>query len=404
MRCLATIGVAWCLVAAMAVVGPVSGQAAVPDEGACIMAFVVVGPDGDVCADADVAVRFGSGEWEKAFFTTDGTCYCVGEGSKVTIDVGAPGLCAGIVELTLVPDRPIQQVIVHLGEGLDPPWVECFPPMPAPKEPPRLGPGPANDLCAGAIGPLAVPSITPGTTDGATIDSEFPFCGTGITSPGVWYTVIGTGNTMTASTCGPLFDYDTKVSVYCVSCDMPTCVDGNDDDCTAGASSLLSTVTWCSQAGAEYLVLVHGFGGGTGQFELFLDDDGMPCTGAVECAGVGACCLPDGTCVDGLTQADCEFQGGAFQGVGAPCDGTVTYTGEDCADPFEDISGTGTPGPDGDDAGAVVPIGFTFEFYGVPFTEIGMSTNGYLTFGPDLTDFSNDPIPSTEAVRIPGAA
>jgi hypothetical protein len=82
-----------------------------------------------------------------------------------------------------------------------------------------------------------------------------------------------------------------------------------------------------------------------------------------------------------------------------------TFTGEpgsndyrlvDCAEPFEDISATGTIAPtasthdnDGDD----VQIGFTFKFYGVEHTEIGISSNGYLTFGDDLSAH-NEPIPS----------
>jgi hypothetical protein len=68
---------------------------------------------------------------------------------------------------------------------------------------------------------------------------------------------------------------------------------------------------------------------------------------------------------------------------------------EDCTNGFEDISATGTPGPVGDDSGVVAPLGFSFNFYGDAHTEIGMSTNGYLSFGPDLTDFSNDPIPTS---------
>ena len=76
---------------------------------------------------------------------------------------------------------------------------------------------PANDLCTDAIGPLAVPSTTAGTTIAATIDIVAPFCETAVTSPGVWYTVIGTGNTMTVSTCNDA-TYDNKISVYCGDC------------------------------------------------------------------------------------------------------------------------------------------------------------------------------------------
>ncbi|MDK2931475.1 MAG: large repetitive protein [Bacillota bacterium] len=58
-----------------------------------------------------------------------------------------------------------------------------------------------------------------------------------------------------------------------------------------------------------------------------------------------------------------------------------------------DITAVGTPGPTGDDAQATVSLPFTFNFYGEPKTSVTISTNGYLTFGPYGSDYSNDPIP-----------
>ncbi|MFQ5583194.1 MAG: choice-of-anchor B family protein [Calditrichia bacterium] len=58
-----------------------------------------------------------------------------------------------------------------------------------------------------------------------------------------------------------------------------------------------------------------------------------------------------------------------------------------------DISGTGTSVVLGDDDFIEVPLPFTFSFYGVDQTMVKISSNGYLTFGADGTDFSNDPIP-----------
>jgi hypothetical protein len=93
---------------------------------------------------------------------------------------------------------------------------------------------------------------------------------------------------MTATTCdgpssGGSGTYDTKINVYCADCVDPICVDGNDDDCMDGTNGLLSTVTWCSVEGATYNVLVHGFGGETGDFELAIFDDAAACTGGVDC-------------------------------------------------------------------------------------------------------------------------
>ncbi len=58
-----------------------------------------------------------------------------------------------------------------------------------------------------------------------------------------------------------------------------------------------------------------------------------------------------------------------------------------------DITAMGTPVTLGDDDGIQVPLPFTFNFYGTDYTDIAIGSNGYLTFGSDWTDFSNDPIP-----------
>ncbi|NNF57191.1 MAG: T9SS type A sorting domain-containing protein [Rhodothermaceae bacterium] len=60
-----------------------------------------------------------------------------------------------------------------------------------------------------------------------------------------------------------------------------------------------------------------------------------------------------------------------------------------------DISGTGTAISLSDDDFEEVALPFPFDFYGVTKTTVKIGSNGYLTFGGDATDFSNDPIPST---------
>ncbi len=175
---------------------------------------------------------------------------------------------------------------------------------------------PPNDFCDDAI-PVSVPSVTPGWTTGATTDYGFPSpCGTGsITSPGVWYSVIGTGHTMTADLCNGATSYDAKLNVYCPDCAEAMCVGGNDDSC-----GLQSRVTWCSQAGANYLILVHGYGGATGSFELVVTDNGVPCSATVACLPEGACCLPDASCII-ATEGECAAQGGGYNGDDTDCSG-----------------------------------------------------------------------------------
>lgn len=184
---------------------------------------------------------------------------------------------------------------------------------------------PVNNECSMATGPLAVNSTTAGSTTNATMTPSPPLpdngtCVTSHTAADVWYTVTGTGNTMTATTCGDFFDYDTKLTVWCDECEDLTCIGGNDDSCFSGASGLLSTVEWPSTTGVEYKVMVHGFGSATGNFELTITDDSVVASGQIECsdAPVGGCCLPDATCMEG-TQTECSDSGGTYQGDDTDC-------------------------------------------------------------------------------------
>ena len=59
-----------------------------------------------------------------------------------------------------------------------------------------------------------------------------------------------------------------------------------------------------------------------------------------------------------------------------------------------EISGIGTEIILSDDAYQEIDLPFTFSFYGVNKTSVKISSNGYLTFGTDGTDYSNDPIPN----------
>ena len=217
---------------------------------------------------------------------------------------------------------------------------------------PVLGPPPANDLCEDAE-TLAVPGTAIGNTDTAGIDEPPAFtCGTTITVGGVWYTVTGTGNTFTATTCNAGTDYDTKVSVFCEDCADLTCVDGNDDqpgpfdpacDVISNGFNRGSTVTFCTEPGATYSILVHGFDDSTGNFELSIDDDATPCAGGVMCLPTGACCDDMGGCAI-ETEVACLAGGGEYQG-----DGTECFTPSN--DPTAYSATPGLPIPDNNPAG-----------------------------------------------------
>lgn len=128
-------------------------------------------------------------------------------------------------------------------------------------------PPPTNNLCANAlmVGPR---STTPGTNVNANNVGAGGTCGTAPGSSGVWYTVIGTGGPMSATTCGSVGSFDTKINVYTGSCGAFTCVGGNDDATGCGT---LSRVNFNSVQGQLYYIYVTGFGTATGNFTLTME-------------------------------------------------------------------------------------------------------------------------------------
>ena len=62
---------------------------------------------------------------------------------------------------------------------------------------------------------------------------------------------------------------------------------------------------------------------------------------------------------------------------------------------WTDITSTGTFITLGLDDSQTVPLPFSFDFYGESKTDVTIASNGYLTFGTNGTDFTNDGIPNT---------
>lgn len=48
-----------------------------------------------------------------------------------------------------------------------------------------------------------------------------------------------------------------------------------------------------------------------------------------------------------------------------------------------------------DDSGVTIPMGFNFEFYGLPQNTVTISSNGFLTFGSSYYNYSNTSLPTT---------
>jgi hypothetical protein len=114
---------------------------------------------------------------------------------------------------------------------------------------------PANDICQNAT---ALPSdglVTPGTIIDATTETEFRACL--MDSVGVWYTFIGTGNSMTVSTCNNLTSFDTVLAVYNDGCVTETCFGEASDDLACADNSLASGFTFDSTVDQQYTVQVN---------------------------------------------------------------------------------------------------------------------------------------------------
>jgi hypothetical protein len=174
---------------------------------------------------------------------------------------------------------------------------------------------PANDLCDDAA-TVSTPSNTTGTNLYATVD-DVPVCNsTTVTAPGVWYKVAGTGNTMTATTCNAYTAYDTKISIYCDNCGDLICQNGNDDDCVS--YPFRSTVSWCTEQGVDYLILVHGSMYEMGDFQLDISDDGTPCVDPISCVPCVVTCpqngIPEGEPLCG-DEYDDTYNGGCSSTV-----------------------------------------------------------------------------------------
>lgn len=132
-----------------------------------------------------------------------------------------------------------------------------------------------NDSCGNAE-PLTSGVTVQGSTRNTAInDTATPLCGGPVDSPGVWYSMTGTGGLFTAALSSSSFD--SRISVYQGTCSSLTCV--TDVDNPGGSQE---TASWCATAGVKYFLLIHSNSGQTGTFTLRLDDtscdDSSVCT------------------------------------------------------------------------------------------------------------------------------
>lgn len=135
-----------------------------------------------------------------------------------------------------------------------------------------------NDFCTGAI-PLSCGDVVLGTTTDATNnDNPTGSCITSVdNATGRWYSVVGTGDSITVKTCNTGTTYDTKLFVYTGDCNTLTCVDGNDDSQTCSVNTLMSEVSFSAANGTTYYIFVTGYNTSSGNYELSIDCPSSEC-------------------------------------------------------------------------------------------------------------------------------
>lgn len=128
-------------------------------------------------------------------------------------------------------------------------------------------------------------------------------------------------------------------------------------------------------------------------------DPGEGCDGAnlggEDCTTLG---LTGGTLA---CSPSCQFDLSSCDIPGLPFGSDAGYNGYEIQGaplPCDNILATGTPTNLTDDSDLVVPIGFTFPFYGVDYTMVNLESNGALHFGSDAyMTFTNSCLPTNTA-------
>ena len=135
----------------------------------------------------------------------------------------------------------------------------------------------------------------------------------------MWYSVAGNGQAISAETCASGFD--TRLSVFSGECGDLICVGQNDDAC-----STRSRVSWDSEDGKQYLVLVHGYGSNSGPYQLDVSAVMPPAPEDEDNDGVSDA---DDNCVSAANPGQ---EDGDEDGVGNACDNCPNSANADQAD------------------------------------------------------------------------
>ena len=134
---------------------------------------------------------------------------------------------------------------------------------------PGNGLPPANDECSDTSQVLTV-GATEGSTRFANADVNSGSC-SGVVSVhgGVWFRVIGNGQSLTATVCGESVSFEPQLSVFRGGCGVLECVTATNEGCPQQNSGL----SWSTVEDEEYRLLVHGFGQTQGEFTLSITQE-----------------------------------------------------------------------------------------------------------------------------------
>ena len=156
---------------------------------------------------------------------------------------------------------------------------------------------PANDDFANAIA-VACGDVVSGDTSYATMDESDATVGittnADIDSPNVWYSFMGTGDIVTASTCMNT-DFDTELFVFTGTSGSLVAVAAGYDECTS-AFNYAAETTFTSVAGTQYYIAIEGYNATSiGAFELAITCEAPPtCTNATATYTVVSDCETSG--------------------------------------------------------------------------------------------------------------
>ncbi|MEM7245080.1 MAG: proprotein convertase P-domain-containing protein [Acidobacteriota bacterium] len=215
------------------------------------------------CGDCDALACVGGNDDTGgcAGFTTE-LDVCTEAGETYLVLVFGFGTAAGDYNLT------IEDSGVSCTSG-----VNCFP-VPPP-----------NDDCPDAIdlgdltaGPVTVMGDTSLANDtGTAEETADDGCSGGLhAAPGVWYTFMGTGNTVNFNACDT-GGHDSDLLLFCGACDDLNCVAGTDGG--PSCPGFNAELDACTVAGEQYFLLVDGFGAAdVGTFTLTVTDSGVACS------------------------------------------------------------------------------------------------------------------------------